>query len=91
MDTQDYVRDADIFYFNRDKQQEAMANAYAENVTANMHNLDTFKSFLWDMDVDAPEVQAFHGCLDDDQNTKAFAYDQLMNLYEEYVHSITEL
>jgi len=91
MDTQDMVRDAEVFYLNRDKAQEQQAIEYAESITAQMHSLETFKSFLWDIDPDAPEVQAFHGCLDTDENTKVFAYDTFMNLFEDYVHSVTEL
>lgn len=91
MYTQDAPRDADIYYLNLEKQQEEQANDYASRVTASMHDLDTFKQFLWDIDPDAPEVQAFHGCLDGDRQDKLFAYDQMMNLFEEYVHEITEL
>ena len=91
MYTDNPVKEAEVYYIQRDKQQEEQAIEYAESITAQMHSLETFKSFLWDIDTDTPEVQAFHGCLDTDENTKVFAYDTLMNLFEDYVHSITEL
>jgi len=91
MDTQDMVREAEIHYLNMDKIHEQQANDYAERVTASMHDLATFQQFLWDIDPDAAEVQAFHGCLDGDEQDKLFAYDQFMNMFEDYVHSVTEL
>ena len=89
--TDDPVRDAEIYYLRRDEAQERQAIDFCERVNQSMHDLDTFKSFLHDIDWDAPEVQAFHGCLDGDAQDKVFAFDQFMNLFEEYVTSITEL
>ena len=91
MDTQDMVREADLHFLSLDKVHEAMANGYAERVTASMHDLETFQQFLADIDPDAPEVQAFHGCMDESKEDKLFAYDIFMTMFEEYVHSITEL
>lgn len=85
------VRDAEIHYLTLDKIHEEQANGYAERVTASMRDLETFQQFLADIDPDAPEVQAFHGCMDEDTQSKLFAYDTFMNMYEDYVHSITEL
>ena len=92
MNTPDFVKEAEVIQFNMDKHHERQANEYCERVTSEMHSLETFKAFLWDIDPDAPEVQAFHGCLDDkDENTKAYAFDIFMNLYEEYVTMVVEL
>ena len=92
MDTQDHVRDAEVHTMVMDIFHEKQANDYAERVTASMHDLETFQQFLCDIDPDAAEVQAFHGCLDDSSDEiKAFAYDTFMNLFEEYVHSVTEV
>ena len=91
MYTDNPIRDAEVYYMQRDKHQEEQAEAFCQRVTDSMHDLETFQMFLHDIDPDAPEVQAFHGCLDGDEQDKLFAYDQFMNLYEEYVASITEL
>ena len=89
--TDNPIREAEVFYMNRDKQQHEQALDYAQRVNEAMHDIDTFQMFLHDIDPDAPEVQAFHGCLDTDENTKVFAFDTFMNMYEDYVHNITEL
>ena len=90
--TDDPVRDAEIYYLEAQKYYEGQAEDFCQRVNESMHDIETFKMFLHDIDPDAPEIQAFHGCLDDtDQMLKAFAYDQLMNMYEEYVTSITEM
>ena len=90
-DTPDMVKEADVLQFNMDKIHEKQSEEYCERVYTEMHSLETFKSFLWDIDPDAAEVQAFHGCLDGDSQDKLFAFDQFMNLYEEYVSMVVEL
>ena len=80
------------YYTEAQRYHEEQAEVFCQRVNESMHDIDTFKMFLHDIDPDAAEVQAFHGCLDDkDYMLKAFAYDQFMNMYEEYVTSITEL
>ena len=89
--TNNPVKDAESYQMQLDRIHEAQANDYSERVTANMNDLETFKEFLAYIDVDAPEVQAFHGCMDEDKESKLFAYDTFMMMFEEYVHEITEL
>lgn len=92
MDTPDLVREAEIHHLNLDHVYAKEAEAYCERVNSEMHSLETFQMFLHDIDPDAPEVQAFHGCLDDkDDNIKAFAYDIFMTMYEDYVSAMVEL
>ena len=90
--TDNPVKEAEIYYLEAQRYHERQAEAFCQQVTENMHSLSFFQMFLHDIDPDAPEVQAFHGCLDDsDQMLKAFAYDQFMNLYQEYAEQVTEL
>ena len=91
MYTDNPVRDAEIIQLHMDKFHEEQAEDYAERVTANMNDLSMFKSFLWDIDPDAAEVQAFFGCRDESPQDKVFAYDILMNLFEEYCHEVESL
>ena len=87
----DPARDADVYYVELQRHNERQAEEFCERVSDSMHDFETFQMFLNYIDLDAAEIKAFHGCLDEDQNTKVFAYDQFMNLYEEYVTSITEV
>ena len=87
----DPVKEAEIIQFNMDKIHEEQSIDYSERVTANLNDLSIFKSFLWDIDTDAPEVQAFFGCRDESRQDKVFAYDILMGLFEEYCNDIEEL
>ena len=92
MDTsQPEIASAEVYQFNLDKVHEEQAEAFCERVHDEMHSFETFLMFLHDIDPDAPELQAFHGCLDEDQNTKVFGYDTFMNMYEEYVTSWVEV
>lgn len=88
--TDDPVREAEFRYMAMDALHEQQANDYAERVTASLSSLETFKEFLNDLDPDSPEVQVFHGCMDEDRESKIFAYDIMMSLFEEYVNNTTE-
>ena len=89
--TDNPVTDIDTFIMQRDRQQEIEANEFCERVNNEMMSLDTFKSFLHDIDYDDPAVQAIHGCMEEDLMTKAYAYDQLIIMFEDYCAMLVDL
>ena len=85
------VKEAEVFIMQQDRANEVMANDYAERMTVELNSLKTFKSFLWDINTDDSSIQAIHGCQDGDMQDKAFAYDILMNMFEEYCEEVIQL
>lgn len=91
----DMVKDAELYELQRDIAHEAQAQAYSEAVTASINSLNTFKSFLWDIDTDGHDehaiLQLFHGVMDESPEDQLYAYSEFMGLFERYCNSLVEV
>jgi len=89
--TTDPVRDAEIFYLDRERQQEKYDEEFDQRYEGNLYDFAMFQSFLHDLDTSKPEIKLFFDQMNGDQIDKCYAYDHIILLYEEYVKEITEL
>lgn len=91
MTSNDPVRDADVYYLQRDTYQKRQAEEFHERYLGNLNDFSVFQSFLHDLDSDAPEWRLLFNQIHKDKIDKCYAYDNLIILYESYVKELTEM
>lgn len=84
--TDDPARDADVYYLFKEQQSEQFFTDYQEN----LKDISLFLSFLHDLDPDDPAWKAIHAQRLGDLEDKAYAYDLMMMMFEQYVEDFTE-
>lgn len=89
METNDPVRDADVYYLQRDKHQERQAEEFQERYLGNLNDFGMFQSFLHDLDTDEPEVKLLFNQMYKSPEDKCYAYDNFITMYEMYVRDVT--
>ena len=91
MPTDDPVRDAEIYYLHRDRDQQQYDDELKRRYEENLYDFSVFQSFLHDLDSDEPEFKLFFDQIHGDEIDKVYAYDNIIILYEKYVKKLTEL
>jgi len=87
----DPVRDAEVFYLQRDNHQQQYEELFEQRYEENLYDFSVFQSFLHDLDSDDPEWKLLFDQIKGDKIDKEFAYDNMIILYEYYVKELTEM
>ena len=85
--TDDPVRDAECYMKALEQESERWYQQYEDN----LKDFSIFQMFLQELDWEDPSWIAIHKQLNQDHESKAFAYDIMMQMYEQFVEEYTEM